>query len=450
MRRKFRFGPIAIVGVIGVAACSGDSKQTAVPTGTTTTTSTSFARLQAQVFTPSCTFSACHAVSNTSGSGLVLTGSGAYASLINVSPTQAVARTDGLRLVMPGKPDSSLLWHKVNGFVAGHHTHDYGTAMPYAGQALPAGQVEFIRQWIAAGASQTTDNLDPGLLNGTVVPPSYTALAVPVSGFQLKMSPYSIGASTEREVFLYTPVGNAQETWVNRIQTNMRTGSHHFVLYTFAANTPSVIIPQPGVTRDIKDANGAYQIATLAAMGYHVFFAGTQAASGEYTFPAGVAIRLPANAMIDVNSHYVNSTTTAINGEAEANLYTVPASQVQFEALALNLANTDLTLPAARDTTIKRTFKFSKLTRVVMLTSHMHKRGLQYLIRISGGTRDGEVVYRSTAWDHPLILSFTTPLVLNAGEGLVSEVTYRGDPSKVVRFGLTSEDEMDIIFGYWY
>ena len=450
MLRNARAVGIAIAGVLITACGGGDSTPAATTTGTAGTTTTSFARLQAQVFAPSCGFSACHALANTSGSRLILSGSATYASLINAVPTQATARTDGLRLVMPGKPDSSLLWHKVNGFVAGHHTHDYGTAMPYAGQALPPGQVEFIRQWIAGGASQTTDNIDPGLLNGTVSPPPYAPLTKPADGFQLKMTPFSISASTEREVFLYAPAGNTQETWVNRIQTNMRTGSHHFVLYTFAANTPSLIIPQAGTVRDIKDASGTYQIATLAAMGYHVFFAGTQAASSEYTFPPGVAIRLPANAMIDVNSHYVNSTSSSANGEAEANLYTVPASQVQFEAQALNLANTDLTLPAGRDTTIKKTFKFTKLTRVVMLTSHMHKRGMQFVVRISGGARDGEVVYQNTAWDHPLIMTLATPLVLNAGEGFVSEVTYRGDPSKVVRFGLTSEDEMDIIFGYWY
>ena len=128
----------------------------------------------------------------------------------------------------------------------------------------------------------------------------------------------------------------------------------------------------------------------------------------------------------------------------------MPAAQVQFEATALNLNNTDLTLPAGRDTTIRKAFRFSKLTRVVMLTSHMHKRGTRFVIRISGGARDGEVVYQSDAWDHPPIVSFATPITLNAGEGLVSEVTYHGDPAKVVRFGLTAEDEMDIIFGYWY
>ena len=63
---------------------------------------------------------------------------------------------------------------------------------------------------------------------------------------------------------------------------------------------------------------------------------------------------------------------------------------------------------------------------------------------------NGEVVFTNTSWDHPPFVAFDTPIVLQPGEGLTSEVTFHGDASKVVRFGLTSQDEMDIIFGYWY
>ena len=41
-------------------------------------------------------------------------------------------------------------------------------------------------------------------------------------------------------------------------------------------------------------------------------------------------------------------------------------------------------------------------------------------------------------------------LIIEHLKGLRSEVLYHGDASKVVKFGLTSDDEMDIIFGYWY
>ena len=446
MSRRLRVAVAGVVVALQGACGNGDSSS--APTDAAG--AGSFARLQSEVSATSCAFSACHAPSNSSGSSLVLSGDGVYASLVNALPTQATARADGLRRVTPGKPDLSLLWHKVNGFTAGHHAHDYGAPMPAVGPSLPAGQIEFIRQWIAAGAPQSGEVADPKLLASTVSVVPYVPLAAPASGFQVRLTPYTIAKGSEREVFLYAPVGNAQEVWINRIQTHMRTGSHHFLLYSFSDNAPTFVLPTPAVLRDLKDSVGNYVPATLGSMLFHVFFAGTQNADGDYNFPAGVAIRLGANAHIDLNAHYVNGTSLPISGEGEANLYAVPQSQVQFEAQPLNLVNADLTIPQGRDTTIRKTFKFSTLTRVVMLNSHMHKHGLKFVVRVSGGPRDSEVVYTNEAWDHPAIVSLTTPLVLQAGEGLTSEVTYRGDPDKVIRFGLTAEDEMNIIFGYWY
>ena len=433
----------------GTVACKGgDSSRTPLSAAP----STSFQRLQAQVFEKSCAFTACHAAVNSSGSALVLTGQDVYARLLGVSPANTVARADGLRLVVPGKPDSSLLWHKLNVWISGHHVHDYGAAMPQAGQSLSVEQLDFVRQWIERGASATDDAVNPQLLSGTTRPQDlpYVPLVKPVNGYQLTLQSFTTKPSFERELFVYRPVGNSADVYVNRIQTNMRRGSHHFVLYTFTPAMPSFLVPPSGQVRDIRNSDGTYNILNLIPMEYHVFFAGTQTLASDYTFPPGVALRLPAGAMLDINSHYVNSSPQDLVGEAEANLYTVPQEQVQTVASTLNLNNTDLTLPPGRDTTITRTFKFTTLTRVVMLTSHMHARGQSFVIRIAGGPRNGEVVYTSTSWDHPQILSFESPIVLQPGEGLTSAVTYRGDASKVVRFGLTSEDEMDIVFGYWY
>ena len=46
--------------------------------------------------------------------------------------------------------------------------------------------------------------------------------------------------------------------------------------------------------------------------------------------------------------------------------------------------------------------------------------------------------------------NFATPLVLDAGDALVSVVTYNNITTRTVFFGLASTDEMDIIFGYAY
>jgi hypothetical protein len=108
------------------------------------------------------------------------------------------------------------------------------------------------------------------------------------------------------------------------------------------------------------------------------------------------------------------------------------------------------TLPANQKTTITRDFKFDKPVAIVSLTSHFHARGKLFQIKIKGGARDGELVYENTDWEHPKVINYDTPILLQAGEGLTSVVTYLNDTSKPIGFGLTSEDEMNIIFGYYY
>jgi hypothetical protein len=87
---------------------------------------------------------------------------------------------------------------------------------------------------------------------------------------------------------------------------------------------------------------------------------------------------------------------------------------------------------------------------IITLTSHMHEHGTRFVVRLAGGARDGQVVYDNTDWAHPLVRTFDAPLVLKKGEALVSEVTYHNTTDRVIRFGLTSEDEMGIVFGYYY
>jgi hypothetical protein len=92
----------------------------------------------------------------------------------------------------------------------------------------------------------------------------------------------------------------------------------------------------------------------------------------------------------------------------------------------------------------------SQPVAVLLLTSHMHELGERFVIRIVGGARNGQVVYETNSWSHPDIVSFSPPLQLAVGEGLRSETTFNNTRNRTVQFGLTSEDEMSIVFGYFY
>jgi hypothetical protein len=110
-----------------------------------------FDRIQQQIFNQSCAVSGCHD-SQTQMANLLLETGSSLANLVNVTPTNAAAMMAGWKRVtvsdpMTGDPDTSLLYHKVNGPPAG-----FGERMPFMRKKLDGHLVEVIRLWIAGGA----------------------------------------------------------------------------------------------------------------------------------------------------------------------------------------------------------------------------------------------------------------------------------------------------------
>lgn len=443
-----RSGLVALLSFATVA-CGGGAG--ADKTVTPETPASSFDRIQTTVFANNCTN--CHSAGSqfASQSGLILDRAVAYRNLINVAAVNDNARTDGLQLVVPGNSAKSLLYQKLLLWDP-NHVRDYGAPMPLGDQSLSVGQLEFVRRWIDAGAPQTGEVADANLLNDVTRPvfQPFSPLVPPQVGYQLKIEPFDVAAHFERELFVSRKLNNPAPIYITRVETKMRLNSHHLLLYTFSDNIPKFIVPQPDQIRDIRNADGGMNILNMLPMGYHVFFAGSMTPTGGYQFPPGIALELPANATLDLNSHYVNTSGASLPGEIYANLYTVDKASVQKVVRTLFMTNDAFVLPPGQRTTITRTFNVSAVTTIIMLTSHMHMHGEKFLIRIAGGARNGETVYESTSWSDPRITTFDQPIVLQPGEGLTSEVTYNNTTAKSLGFGLTSEDEMDIILGYAY
>lgn len=413
----------------------------------------SFDLIQQRILTPSCATSGCHA-SDKDGSfaqhGLVLAAGVAYQNLVGVDPGNSAARTDGLKRVKAFASLESLLYHKLTPTASHHSGKQYGNPMPLGGQLLSDGQIEFVRRWIDAGAPKTGTVADAKLLDDkTVTTVAFEPLPVPAvgTGFQMRLAPFAVSANFEREFFMRQLVGNTGDVYVNRYEIKMRPGSHHFLAYDFRNKA---LLPNLNEVRDLRNADNSLNLLTALTMSNHVYLAGAQAPYVDYTLPEGMALLIPGGASLDLNSHYVNKTGAAIQGEAAINLYTIDKAKVTQVVQTLDLSNTSLNIPAKTRITLTKSFLVTKPRKILALTSHMHKLGEKFVIRIKGGNRDGQIVYTSTDWEHPDILTFPTPLALAAGEGLTSEITYNNTTSKTVTFGLTSEDEMGIIFGYYY
>lgn len=434
---------------LGVAAILSACKKEAAGSGSEKAT---FDLIQDEILTTQCAITGCHA-SSSDGTfaqhGLVLTKGQAFDNLVAKASKNADAAAQSIIRVKPFDAENSFLYHKIT-CQANHHTGNFGNKMPMGGRVLTKGQVELIRRWINAGALRSGRPVDASVLDDkSACQPEVTPLAAPAAGdgFQLRIDPFDIAKQFERELFVRQNTPNTAPVFVNRLVMRGGSNSHHFLVYSFRNQTG---LPAIGQIRDIRNPDGTINLTTLAQMQNHVFFGGTMEADKEVTLPPGVALRLNASTPLDLNAHYFNKTDLTLKGVNYVNFYTVPQSAVQFEAKTLDLNNQDIPIPAGQRVTFKKTFTFNTVTRIIQLTSHTHKLGEKFVIRIAGGPRNNEIVYENTDWEHPLIKTFTTPIMLQPGEGLTSEVTYFNNSSKAVSFGLTSEDEMNIIFGYYY
>lgn len=416
----------------------------------------SFGLIQDQILTPTCATAGCHASESDASykqHGLVLAKGKSYKNLFNQNPKNQTALADKIKLITAFKSAESLLFHKLNWTNNHHGGKNYGSPMPLGSNALYIGQIEFVRRWIEAGAPEKGEVVDESLLAdktpSVIDDADFTALAAPPAGqgYQLKVDKFDIAPNFERELFVRKEIGNKQDIYVNKIQLKSRQNSHHMVIYDFRNKN---IAPRMNTLRDLRNPDNTLNFETVLSMSNHTFLAGGTDSQQEYVFPEGTALLLPANASVDLNPHYFNRTNQVRYGENYVNFFTIEPQKVKNVVKMLDLGNQSISIEPNQRKTFTKTWTFAENRNIVMLTSHMHELGEKFVIKIKGGKRDGEVIYETTDWEHPLIFNFKEPLQLNKDEGITSEITYFNNTNKLVKFGLTSADEMGIIFGYYY
>jgi len=144
----------------------------------------------------------CHSVGTSFAdqSTLILTADVAYTQLTDHDPHNQAARDDGLELVGTEGLSSlykSYLWEKINAPDKDHFYSEhpfYGAIMPLGLDFLTNGQLEFIRQWIVAGAPDSGVVADSTILLDTVRYEDFLfePLALPESGVQYHIEPFEV------------------------------------------------------------------------------------------------------------------------------------------------------------------------------------------------------------------------------------------------------------------
>ena len=458
---------VDILDLVRVASAFG---QTAKPDTST------YHDIQHHIFDKSCVNTACHGAPANAG-GLNLAYENSYQNLIGQTPKNPAAAAAGMKLVDPSNPDNSFIVTKL----IGPTENELGARMPFAAGKLHDGKIEALRKWITAGAPRDTQIAGIGDL-AVLRDPEETfeapAPPPPGQGYQLHLPKFKIEAGKELEVFYATQIKdeNGQtpegDIFVNGFDIYYPTGSHHFILY----RVTRFGLRRGLLEKDIGSGIGVNPEDTFRVVnpeemegGHLALFdrlpvIGSQRAETAIRFPEGVALRIAGDTVFDMNSHYVNLLgTQTLIGETYVNLWTLPPKAVKYEAKGLVASNREINVPPGTTRTVEGQWLVSDAIKLLRLqgyqqditelnlfqvTSHMHRHGeLFEVFRIS----TGELLHRSVAYDNAPLDMLNPPLKLTVGDGLRFECTHSNfDKDAPIRYGVTSEDEMAIMFGFYY
>ncbi|MEM6801955.1 MAG: hypothetical protein AAF696_11165, partial [Bacteroidota bacterium] len=276
--------------------------------------------------------------------------------------------------------------------------------------------------------------------------PPFEGLSAPEpgKGYQIHVPPFPVPAQYEREIYIRMDVGNEEDIYVNTFNVLCRPGTHHMIAYGYRnENNPEH--PAIGVMRDqnLPDGRANFNLT----MGSGAMYCGAQEDAFDLQLPPGIAMKIPAGATIDVNSHYFNFTDEVLFGEVFLNMITIPADSVKEVLKIDDISNiNELFLPPQKATTIVHREIFGRNTQIRQMFAHMHKRGYKFEVSKFGGQQHGDLLYVSLDYRHPPYKFFDPPLEIKAGEGLITKVYYNNETDREISFGVTSEDEMGILF----
>ena len=429
--------------------------------------------IQEYVFDKSCANSACHAAP-ANAFNLNLSYGFSYENLVGTVPQNPAAAAAGMKLVDPGNPENSFLLTKL----MGPTVREQGARMPFLGGMLHTGKIDAVRMWIEAGAPQTGKIAgigDLGVLRDPDEKFEAPAPPAPGEGYQLRLPPFKIEPGTEREIYYATQIsdenGNSVDgdIFINRVEIFYPAGSHHFIIYRITEDgmakgllengiIPDIAVNPEDTFRELDTDNPDPVFGVFGAD--RLFVVGTQTDDTLFQFPEGVGLRMPGDTIYDLNSHYINLLgDDTLIGETYVNIYTIPEEEVQYEAVEIFVNNRSINVPPGttrvskmtwlvEDELFKRGHDSETSLNVFLLTSHMHRHG--ELFEIFQESTD-DLLHRSVAYDDAPIDLFNPVLLLDPNDGLHFRCVHNNyDTDEPLIFGLTSEDEMCIIFGYYY
>jgi hypothetical protein len=175
----------------------------------------------------------------------------------------------------------------------------------------------------------------------------------------------------------------------------------------------------------------------------------TQHGYHDQRYRPGVGQLLYGGQKIALEYHYVNNGDEPVPAKVKLNLHVVDPSQVQHIARTAAFNNLTIYTPPRGSSSHLGECSVSQDLMVSELVRRTQSRGTGFAVWISGGERDGQLLWYSSDPNDARV-SLAQPLVLHKGEGFRFQCDYDNSTDLELRYGVNANDEMCTLnASYW-
>ena len=254
--------------------------------------------------------------------------------------------------------------------------------------------------------------------------------------------PIEIGVRGEdSNICLSWALGNPEPIWINTVRMEGGPGLHHSNWFYVREDT------YPGEHGRWRCTDRGFNSLNAGGSGGVVFAQSTQAVEEAQAFPEGVAIRIPANAVIMGQVHVLNITPEPQRPQITMHLDTIPEAQVETRLNGVAFDYLDLEIKPRMRSEFTMDCDFGVVTRgeidfsLYYLLPHYHALGEKLRLEVIGGPNDGETVFAvNSGIGEPLGQVFDPPIDLRGATGLRFTCGYDNPTDANVGYGIGDQE----------
>jgi hypothetical protein len=258
--------------------------------------------------------------------------------------------------------------------------------------------------------------------------------------YPVTIGPIPVGGGVETTQCIVRPMGNTEPIVIEGFDSTLAVGSHHLIVYLTNAAVQANPVPCSPFTNVVAGSDSPLAIIDRRQI--------------TFAMPQGIGLDIPANANVRVEAHYINATSSMLQGQGLVTFHAVPkATAPPYQpASFLFYGTTNINIPPGATVSTNPIFQRGPAgTQYFLAMTHQHRLGTG--VALWGSAHAGDMsnqLLDDKDWSNPSWQLLSPMMAFDGTSGLTFECSWVNSTSKAVSFGESALQEMCFVGGYYY